>query len=219
MANMLVKKGLFRSLRRRKNEASQEKVLHKRHRVVLQQAGPEQQPEQAPKKSTFVATRSSESNNSNGSGIRSLFKSKKKSLFVKVPIGLDEGNTLMVVSPCETIKFPVKIPKGYTAGQSFPVELPQVPKPDEQEGRQDEEETSFEYMFRVVDHCLTPTPSWEEDKGKENQQPSEKQHQQEEEEEEREDFGTTLDNFFTPVPEVRAFYVEGKTCFAGPKKG
>ena len=135
---------------------------------------------------------------------------KEPEWFVRCPLGLEAGNTVMVISPCGTHKFPVKIPKGIVCGQEFPVQLPceQEESRSKQDNDAPREESSLGYVFRVVDEFLTPTPSFEEDE-QQSHPASEKEAQTKMNETKvimSEDFTTILDSFFTPVPEVKAFF-------------
>lgn len=180
--------------------------------------------------STAPVTQSqSEKNLSKKTSARALWPFEKETkernvCYVRCPLGLDEGNTMMVISPCGKNKFPVKIPKGVVCGQEFA-----VPMPDRQDNEQNaeahQEEGSFDYVWRVVDEFLTPTPSLEEGEQQQNapsplpreKDKTTKKHKKKNQGEttdktdmkanqESEDFSTALDSFFTPVPEVKAYY-------------
>ena len=120
--------------------------------------------------------------------------------YVRCPLGLEAGNTMIVISPCGTHKFPVKIPTGIVCGQEFQVKLPQ----QQQQQQQDKQEGGLDYVFRVVDEFLTPTPSFEE--GEQPQQEAAPKATTTSTETKSEDFGSVLDSFFTPVPEVKAYF-------------
>lgn len=127
--------------------------------------------------------------------------------YVRCPLGLEAGNTMMVISPCGTHKFAVKIPKGVVCGQEFQVRLPQAEEEGEQQEQEDKQEGGLDYVFRVVDEFLTPTPSFEEGEP----QPAKEQQEAAPVATETkvlmsQDFGSALDSFFTPVPEVKAYF-------------
>ena len=116
--------------------------------------------------------------------------------YVRCPLGLESGNSLIVVSPANALhKFPIKVPKGVVCGQVFA-----VPIPDDEETccstTTQETEGSLDYCFRVVDEFLTPTPNKSHHHILEETNTSQ----------ETQDFACLIDSFFTPVPEVKGFY-------------
>lgn len=115
--------------------------------------------------------------------------------YVRCPLGLESGNTLIVVSPANAShKFPIKVPKRVVCGQVFA-----VPIPDDDETccstTTQETEGSLDYCFRVVDEFLTPTPD-------NIRHPFDETNTSEE----TQDFTSFIDSFLTPVPEVKGFY-------------
>lgn len=175
-------------------------------------------------------------------------KKKTTALCVTVPVGLAEGNTLIVISPLdETQKFPVKIPKGAMAGDVFPVSVPKADTqdeehvvesffdvimgqacglaPDDEVKQLDWKEKESVDLLTALDEYLTPTPEQaeaepepkKEDKAKEDSSSgfslfgdakSKQVDTDSETDASDTDIGAALDDFFTPTPEVVAFYQE-----------
>lgn len=145
-------------------------------------------------------------------------------MFVRVPLGLEAGNTLMVISPDDdALRFPVKVPVGLHVGEEFAVPLPDYLNEDDND--------SLSSLYDMVDHCLLPVnnvprlenggrtpakqdiPAWaKEDYYGEEKDPRE-YHEYNTNYSTRDktvivetDFGSALDDFFTPTPEVKAYY-------------
>mmetsp|Transcript_4474 Transcript_4474/g.9320 ORF Transcript_4474/g.9320 Transcript_4474/m.9320 type:complete len:209 (-) Transcript_4474:182-808(-) len=128
-------------------------------------------------------------------------KKKTTKVFVACPEGLDEGNTMIVISPDETQKFPVRVPKGVRPFEVFAVDLPK--KEEEVEENEIRQGSSFDSWCGAVDQCLDPTPRSAPITSEGNKQDADAKT---EPESEPESFGAALDDFFTPTPEVKAVY-------------
>ena len=69
---------------------------------------------------------------------------------VTCPVGVTEGNTIIVRSPFGTRKAPITCPKGIMPGQTFVAHLPGIN--EKMEG------PHFQNLGVLVDDWLTPTP-------------------------------------------------------------
>jgi len=123
-------------------------------------------------------------------------KKKTTKVYVACPEGLEEGNTMIVISPDETHKFPVRVPKGVKSFEIFAVDLPKVEDEKENEIR---DGCSFDYVCGAVDQYLDPTPrpTWNVAEEKKRDTDSDT---------EPDSFTSALDDFFTPTPEVKSVY-------------
>lgn len=202
---MQKKFGLFKSFRRRRNAAEMKKAgSEKGSRVVLMDTSGRLQQEptgyETRISSKFLNQKAREESRAPVQSTLGAMLNKTRKVYVACPEGLEPGNTMIVVSPDETQKFPVKVPKGVKPFQVFAVNLPNVE--EEEETR---EGVTLESMYIAVDHCLAPTTSWEEENQRKAKN-SQVKKKAVEPETEPESFGSVLDDFFTPTPEVKASY-------------
>jgi hypothetical protein len=129
-------------------------------------------------------------------------------LHVKVPLGLEPGNSLIVVLPHEeylpALKVPMKVPAGLKAGDEFVV-------PDDfiraALNHDDDDEGSLSSLVETIVENPPCSPSQPIKQRQQNSKPSWTTGTQSETRQDSVvDMSAFWDDFFTPTPEVQGYY-------------